>query len=199
MGFLREIDYFLFSFLNSIVSSEPLDHFFKYITKSDHIYLPLGIVFIVFIFFRKKEAITVIGLALLTFAFTDMLGYRVLKPLFDRPRPCNPLFFTEETHLVFNNVNFLLGMKGSGSFPSNHALNTFAQAGLFYTFYPEKWIWFFSAAGLISFSRIYCGVHYPSDVIAGGALGICIGVIVYYLYNTGKRFFSSFPVNRKEK
>lgn len=59
------------------------------------------------------------------------------------------------------------------SFPSGHAGSSFASAGVLYRKLPKKYgIWAIILAALISFSRLYVGVHYPSDVLAGAVVGI---------------------------
>lgn len=59
----------------------------------------------------------------------------------------------------------------NSSFPSAHAAAAFSTATLFSHRYPRYRFLFYSVASVISFSRIYLGRHYPSDVIVGGAMG----------------------------
>lgn len=112
-------------------------------------------------------------------ACTDILNRRLLKPLFQRTRPCNDL----DIQTPFE----ALVPCGSGlSFPSSHALNHFAIAAFLYLtahFVPVKWrfIWILWAA-TIGFAQIYVGVHYPADILGGALLGICFGNIVAKIY-----------------
>jgi len=68
---------------------------------------------------------------------------------------------------------------GYYSFPSSHAANTFAAATLLSGWYPlfTLRLSVYCLAGLISFSRLYHNNHYPSDVLAGGIIGIGYGVL----------------------
>jgi undecaprenyl-diphosphatase len=57
------------------------------------------------------------------------------------------------------------------SFPSGHAIYAFMMATLLAYWFPRSQIIFFLLAGFIGWTRIYLGLHYPTDVIAGGLLG----------------------------
>jgi undecaprenyl-diphosphatase len=67
---------------------------------------------------------------------------------------------------------------GYYSFPSSHAANTFAAAMLLSVWWPFMTIPLYFSALLISFSRIYLNNHYPSDVFAGGLIGLTYGLLV---------------------
>ncbi len=119
----------------------------------------------------------VVGIALVVL-FCDQLSSSVFKPLFARYRPCNNLDIMDVVHRVNNRC-------GSGfSFVSGHATNFFGISMFTALLYKDMrltvplLIW----AALIAYSRIYLGVHYPADVLAGATLGIILGTNVYLLY-----------------
>jgi len=174
-GLLHSIDAGLFLFLNRDIANPVFDFLFPIITNGRFWIVPGIIAVIVFIRVERKKALIITGLALVTLAITDPLASQVIKPLIHRHRPCDPSFLVSGGH-------FLIGMKTSLSFPSSHSMNIFAQAMLFTYFYPRLWIWFFSFAGIIGFSRIYVGVHYPFDVAGGAILGITIALLVFISY-----------------
>ena len=64
------------------------------------------------------------------------------------------------------------------SFPSGHSATAFACATVLASLAPRWRVPFFILAALIALSRLYNGVHYPTDVLAGGALGVLVGVAV---------------------
>lgn len=117
-----------------------------------------------------------VGLVILC---SDQLSAHVCKPLFHRLRPCFNPEFEGMVHLP-------KGLPGGRyGFVSSHAANTFAVA-TFLTAALRKgyrsigW-WLFAWALISSYSRIYTGVHYPGDVLAGAVLGILVGLIIWKL------------------
>jgi undecaprenyl-diphosphatase len=63
----------------------------------------------------------------------------------------------------------------SSSFPAGHAATAFAGATLLTYVMPRLWPLFAGIATAVAFSRVYVGVHYPTDVLAGAAIGVTVG------------------------
>ncbi|MFC2103634.1 phosphatase PAP2 family protein [Bacteroidota bacterium] len=170
MDVFYSIDLVIFYFFNHTISTGFLDKFFSIITNVNNWYIAY-LILIGILFFKggTRGKIAVLGIILLIVA-TDQMGHRILKELFERARPCN----------VLSDVITPLGCTGSYSFPSNHALNNFAAATFFTRLFPSYRIVLFAVALLVAVSRIYLGLHYPSDIIAGAALGILFGFIFAY-------------------
>ena len=193
--FIVSIDRSLFLLFNKTLSNPLFDAFFPYITERQNWYIPILAAITVFLVKARdrKKAGIVIGLAILTIAITNPLCISILKPLFHRLRPCHPSYFQDNKHLFLAGSHFLLGTKISPSFPSAHAMNSFAQAMHLALWYPKRRVWFFTMASLVAFSRIYVGVHYPFDVLLGSMLGAVFGAGIFYGYqrlcnSTAKRF-----------
>ena len=173
LDFLYSIDLSIFFFINYNLSSVFLDKFFSLITDVTKWYIAYVILLgILFRYGGKKGKIAAVAVIILILC-ADQLGAKLLKELFQRVRPCNALA----------DVLTPLGCTGSFSFPSNHALNNFAVAVFFHRLYPNlKWVLFITAV-LISLSRVYLGLHYPSDVIGGALIGSLIGYVFSLVIN----------------
>jgi undecaprenyl-diphosphatase len=164
---IYSIDLSIFYFINHTLSNPIFDKFFPFITNVKSWYLAYIILWGILVSKGGKIGkIASIGIILLI-ATSDQLSSNLLKNLFERIRPCNFL----------DDVNVLVHCSRSYSFPSSHAVNNFAVAMYFYMIYPKlKWI-LFPVAFLVAFSRPYVGVHYPSDILAGGTFGVLVGYI----------------------
>ena len=111
-------------------------------------------------------------------AASDQLSSSVMKPIFERLRPCEVLGNVHLWHgpegWITTPAEVARSYKNSFSFPSSHATNITASM-LFLGLVYRRWLApLLAVALLVSFSRIYIGVHWPSDVLAGMALGAAI-------------------------
>jgi len=104
----------------------------------------------------------ILAAVLARFGITELIRF-----FWERPRP-----------FIENNVNLLLSHSATGSFPSGHAAFFFALSAVVYFYNKKTGFFFFLASFLISISRVFCGVHWPSDIIAGAAIGIFSGWII---------------------
>lgn len=168
---LQILDQKLFLVLNRGAANPILDAVMPFITDADHWKIPIIIIWLyLMIFCGRKGRITGIGVIFLI-ALSDQVCDSLLKPWVHRLRPCHPDFFVE-------GGRFLIGMKKSLSFPSCHATNMGAMATYFSIRHPKtRWI-VIPIALLIAYSRVYVGVHYVFDVLAGLLLGIGCGAFI---------------------
>lgn len=84
-----------------------------------------------------------------------------MKHVFARPRP----------FLFWENITVLFERPANHSFPSGHSAVIFAAAFLLSHFYGRKMRWMYAAAVWVAVTRLYVGVHYPTDLIAGAMVG----------------------------
>jgi undecaprenyl-diphosphatase len=165
--FLYSIDLVVFYFFNHTLSSTFLDKLFTTITSVNNWYIAYVILLGICWKYGGKRGKLAVVVVIIMIIVTDQTGHRMLKEFFARQRPCN----------VLPDVNAPLDCSGTYSFPSNHALNNFAAATLFSLLFPNFRVILFSVASLVAISRVYLGLHYPSDIIGGAILGIIFGYL----------------------
>ncbi len=122
----------------------------------------------------------------------DRLSSGLIKELVARPRPCHEIGGIP----IVQGIHMLVNCGSGRSFPSSHAVNNFAVATLFSTYYRRWRWWFFSWATLVALSRPAVGVHYPSDILGGAAIGVCVALAVILLWmQTARRLFPRLAVD----
>ena len=178
---LEQWDKFLFKLFNGI-HNELFDLLMAWISNK-WIWMPLYAILLYWLF-RYHSApfvLTVTGIILLIL-ISDQTASGILKPWIQRLRPC----YDPELEGYIHIVN---GCGGPYGFASSHASNSFAIA--FFCWYllkkQLKYIWLLIPwASLVAYSRIYLGVHFPGDIIAGALIGIGSASLVVYLLRVGE-------------
>ena len=172
MEFLQEIDVAVFYFINSSLANPVTDSFMPFITESKNWIIFYIIVWFYLVIKGGRKGIVVGILILICILVSDQLSSNLLKNYFHRIRPCN----------ILPHVHLLVECTKAYSFPSSHAVNNFAAATFFSYFYPGYKYVLFIGAFLIAISRVFCGVHYPFDILGGIFIGILVGLFIIYLW-----------------
>jgi len=112
-------------------------------------------------------------IAIVLFTLTDQFASTVIKNLVERPRPCHEV----------EGVRVLYRCGKTFSFPSGHAMTSMAAA-IFFGLMFRRLLWLLIAASvLVSYSRVYLGVHYPFDLLAGWVFGGGLAVLAVLVYH----------------
>lgn len=132
---------------------------------------------------------TAVLLAIILIAATDQLSSHFLKPLIGRQRPCHDV---EGVRLLYRCGKTL-------AFPSSHATNSMAAA-IFFGLLYRRWLWPLIAVSiLVSYSRVYLGLHYPFDTVSGWVIGGSLaGSAVWMYHRYAQPFMNRFRSFREQ-
>ena len=166
---LSEINIELFRMFNDlgkeVMFLNPIMIFFAKYMKY---FLLFGIV--MYWFTRKRENRIMIISSMFAFVVAEVFG-AIAGAIHSNNQP-----FVE-----LNNVNQLIGHAIDNSFPSDHAIEFFSICITFLLFKKNlRYVWL-AIAILVSFSRIWVGVHYPADILVGAILGIIGAALCYWI------------------
>ena len=175
---LQILDREVFLYFNNL-GVEEWDWFWVLLTEKETS-IPLYAVLLYLIF--KKTNLKVLGVTVLIVAlmitFTDQLA-NFTKASFQRFRPCN------EDFIQYG--RFLAKRCGKFGYFSGHAISSFAVATLVSNilkpYFKNVFYWMFFWAFMITYSRIYVGVHYPGDIITGATFGVATGYTFFRFYD----------------
>lgn len=175
---LIELDRDLFVYLNKLHTSW-LDSAMYYIS-GDYAWIPLYLflLFLVYKKYKRNTWIVLIGITL-TIVLSDQITTGLMKPYFMRLRPSHDPQLQDIVHIVNNYQGGLYG------FASSHAANTFGAAMFFWLVLRSQYRkigFLFLWATIVSYTRIYLGVHYPGDVFVGACIGVLSAVFVCQIF-----------------
>lgn len=170
METLLALDHQIFLLINHLphtILSDTLALTLSGIGAGGLIWLALSL--LIFVRVERKEHWFFLPVILAT-ALSEFIGNLALKDFFGRNRPPLSLGAIQ-----------VQGVLPDHSFPSGHATFAWALAVVLASKEPRLKYFYYTLAILISLSRIYLGVHYPADVVAGSAVGLSIGYVSLWL------------------
>lgn len=181
---IKNWDETAFLWLNSFHSSA-LDPIVLQLTQTIS-WIPLYVLLLYQIYrIDPKNTAWILGGVMLTILLSDQVTSGLMKPYFERLRPCHDPRWEGMLHL-YGRCGGLYG------FVSSHAANTFGLATFLTLKLGKKQkaiAWLFLYALLVSYTRIYLGVHYPLDVFFGAVVGVLAAFFSWLCVDVLKRKF----------
>jgi undecaprenyl-diphosphatase len=164
MAGLSALDARIFHLINRSLQNPLFDLVMPILSNKRYFLLPALVVVLMLLVWGGRRMWIVVAVAVAALALSDV-GTNLIKAALHRTRPCH----------VIPDVHLLAGCTRSFSLPSNHASNMFALAAVGWLGL-RRWRWALAllAAG-VAYSRVYLGVHYPADVLAGAVWGGALG------------------------
>lgn len=189
---ILKLDSKLFLYLNNLGTPE-FDSFWTTLSKIEANILMYLFLICLFFYVQKirpkfLNVFCLMFVIVLMITITDQ-GANLFKDSFQRLRPCYNESIKDSLRLVKENCG------GKYGFFSAHASNSFSLAIFFGLLFKNRIRYIILItivyASLISYSRIYLGVHFPMDIIIGSSFGLCVGFIMYsFVYLKFLKFFN---------
>lgn len=171
---LFSFDISLFHRINNVWTNSLFDVVMPFLTdlnKQPWMLALIGVAIVYGLWRGGERGRRAVLMLILTIVISDQVSSRLIKPMVDRPRPCQELA----------EVRMLVDCGPGKSFPSSHAVNSIAGAVVLGFFFPRTLWYLLAYAFAVGYSRIYVGAHYPLDVVGGAALGALFALAVLWI------------------
>lgn len=181
MDQLIKLDVSLFKLINQH-GNNAWDPFMLFATGK-FTWLPFYVILLLVVIYKYRvDTWKFLIMVVLSILIADQISSSFLKPMVMRLRPCHDLNLVNQIRLVVDSCG------GQYGFVSSHAANSFSIMILVSRAFNNRKALVIMAvwASIVSYSRIYIGVHYPLDVICGGILGVLSGLLVWNVSNKVK-------------
>ncbi|MEQ8238591.1 MAG: phosphatase PAP2 family protein [Cyclobacteriaceae bacterium] len=172
---LNQTDIEITIYLNAL--GQPHLNFFMLFLSKKLVWIPLYLFIIYrFVIAYPKKWWLVIAACILTIVITDQTTSTLMKPLFQRLRPCH-------NHELSSLITTVGNCGGKYGFASSHAANTMGLA--FFVILKKELrlsTYILAWAIIVSYSRVYLGVHFFGDILVGWLVGIAAAILANWLY-----------------
>ena len=184
MHSLQAFDITAFRFINGELVNPVLDVVMPFVSGNAFFVPLLALAAIALLWKGGVRGVVFLLILAVAIAITDGWLCKEIKQAVGRERP----------FLALSDVRCLVGRGGSPSLPSNHAANWFAATTVAFLYFRRSLWLMLPLALLVSFSRVYNGVHYPGDVLAGAILGAGAAIATVWALNkvwqvAGRKWF----------
>lgn len=181
MAWLEHIDRAILFFING--HHTPFLDQLMWMASGKLTWIPLFVLIALFMYKKYKwKGVLVFALGVVAcIALADMISFRLIKNTVERYRPSHNLEIQNQLHYFMqsNGEHYRGGLYG---FVSSHASNFFALCVLTIILFRKDFKWLsytmVFVTLLVVYSRVYLGVHYPSDIVGGAILGSSIGFLI---------------------
>ncbi len=181
---LEDINVRMFHYINQFAGKNPyVDYFMIFSAQIIIILVPIALVYL---WLKRERKFTVF--LLLSIFFSLLISF-IIGHIYYHPRP-----------FVLNLTTPLISHTADSSFPSDHAVVMFSFTLPFFFFKRYKWgTSFFLLSILVGVARIYCGVHYPFDIIGSFLIALIVAYILFILRGEIFNILSKFSwLNTKQ-
>lgn len=165
---LYKIECYIFKKINRYFERKALNIFFRTITHMGGATFTISLV--IFLLFFTKDSLQAAAIASALSLAVSHIPVQILKKCYPRKRP----------YLTIHDAKYPTNPLRDHSFPSGHTTAIFSVMVPFLLYEPNVTFLLLPVAISVGISRIYLGLHYPSDVLVGMCLGTITGVVSYY-------------------
>ncbi|SDL09803.1 undecaprenyl-diphosphatase [Maridesulfovibrio ferrireducens] len=181
----QPLDMKLFIFANQIFRKSWLDQIMPLISSAALLWVII-LAATAYGIYKKGPKILIVMLVIIASMGVADFSTGLIKKTIGRVRPVNSLpltYFREDGQWQRRPLDFKPLKEKGNSYPSAHAANSMAFALMCMFFFRKLRPWMILLPLAVGYSRLYLGKHFPTDVLAGWVVGICVAISVWLIWN----------------